>query len=107
MMTNASALTHASSAELSLEMDQLILTLLGRDPTDRELAREKEVDLGELFATLSIDEAKALYHRLTLPEADDLVAVRFALLPYEGRSRLTLFLADARRRAAHHIIGYR
>ncbi len=105
-MTHSNELAFPVSAELSLETDQLILALLGRDPTDRTEARAKEIELGELFATLTVDEAKALYRRFALPAEDDLVAVRFALLPYEGRKRLMLFIADARQRREQTMVGY-
>jgi len=51
--------------------------------------------------------AKALYRRFTMPANENLVAAQFARLPYEARSRLTQFLADARRRQAHDVVGYR
>jgi hypothetical protein len=58
----------------------------------------KEQALGELFATLTILESRALHARLSNPRPDDPIATRFTLLVADRRARLLAFLADARRR---------
>jgi hypothetical protein len=63
--------------------------------------RRKELELGELFATLAPLEARALHRRLAGPAAaEDPLATRFMRLVTERRARLLAFLGDARRRAA-------
>jgi hypothetical protein len=64
--------------------------------------RRKERELGALFATLSVLQARALHKRLSSPAADDPIATRFARMIAERRHRLLVFLADARRREAIH-----
>jgi hypothetical protein len=62
--------------------------------------RRKELTLGDLFARLSVVEARELHRRFTRSVADDALAVRFNRLVSERRARLLAFLADARRREA-------
>jgi hypothetical protein len=60
----------------------------------------KESELRELFARLSILEARALQRRLERARSDDPLCGVFARLAPERRLRLIGFLADARRREA-------
>ena len=62
--------------------------------------RRKELTLGDLFARLTVVEARELHRRFTRTAADDALAVRFNRLVSERRARLLAFLADARRREA-------
>ncbi len=62
--------------------------------------RRKELTLGDLFARLTVAEARELHRRFTCSLADDALAVRFNRLVSERRARLLAFLADARRREA-------
>ena len=64
--------------------------------------RRKERELGALFATASVFEARALHGRLSNPKPGDALATRFARMIVERRHRLLQFLADARRREAIH-----
>jgi hypothetical protein len=69
--------------------------------------RTKEVQLGELFATLSVSDANALHRRVTLAVKGDPLVERFGRLTRERRDRLVLFLAEARRRRARFAAGCR
>ena len=60
----------------------------------------KEGDLRDLFATLTVVEARALHRRLERAGADDPLAALFLRLAPDRRRRLLAFLADARRREA-------
>jgi len=60
----------------------------------------KEGDLRDLFARLSIVEARALHRRLERASTGDSIAVLFQRLAPDRRRRLVAFLADARRRDA-------
>ena len=60
----------------------------------------KEGELRDLFAQLSILEARALVHRLERARADDPLYALWARLAPDRRARLLGFLADARRREA-------
>ena len=60
----------------------------------------KEHELGNLVATLSVLECRALHKRLGNPPHGDELANKFARLTLERRCRLLAFLADARRREA-------
>lgn len=60
----------------------------------------KERELGGVFASLSILESRAMHARLTIPKSNDELANKFSRLTIERRCRLTVFLADARRREA-------
>ena len=62
--------------------------------------KQKEHDLGALFARLSVPESRALHKRLCNPATDDRLAHAFSRLVTERRGRLLTFLADARRREA-------
>jgi len=62
--------------------------------------QRKERALAQLFAQLSVSDARTLHRRLTLPVDCDPIASRFARLNSERRARLIAFLADARRREA-------
>lgn len=61
---------------------------------------QKERDIGDLFALLSVGDASALHKRLRSNSPEDELAVAFARLVDDRRARLLGFLADARRRAA-------
>jgi hypothetical protein len=60
----------------------------------------KELMLGDLFARLTVVEARELHRRFTRAAADDALALRFNRFIPERRARLLAFLADARRREA-------
>jgi hypothetical protein len=62
--------------------------------------RRKEHMLGELFARLSVMDARTLHHRLDVAHAGDELAASFGRLRADRRARLLAFLADARRREA-------
>lgn len=66
-----------------------------------------EQELTDLFAELSIDDSRALYHRLRLPTPGDRVAALFGRLAPPRRERLTTFLAEARRRQVRAASGIR
>jgi len=61
--------------------------------------RRKEHALVALFATLTVEQARLLHRRLSVPEPSDPIAQRFARLVVARRTRLLAFLADAGRRA--------
>ena len=93
------------------DMDQRIIAIIMAEAMPGETAvvafRTKEQQLGSLFATLSIADARNLHRRLTIPAKGDPVADRFGRLTRERRDRLTTFLADARRRQARAAAGSR
>jgi len=60
----------------------------------------KEGDLRDLFAKLTVLEARALHRRLERVCDDDPLAALFQRLAPDRRRRLLAFLADARRREA-------
>jgi hypothetical protein len=60
----------------------------------------KERELGAVFATLTVLEARVMQARLATVRTDDELANKFARLTCERRGRLISFLADARRREA-------
>lgn len=60
----------------------------------------KEGDLRDLFATLTVLEARALHRRFERASAVDPIAALFQRLAPDRRRRLLAFLADARRREA-------
>jgi hypothetical protein len=60
----------------------------------------KERELRGAFSTLSLLEAHALRGRLEVCRSDDALALAFARLTVDRRTRLLTYLADARRRAA-------
>lgn len=60
----------------------------------------KEHELGAIFASLSVLEARAIQARLANVKPGDELANKFARLTCERRGRLINFLADARRREA-------
>jgi hypothetical protein len=62
--------------------------------------RQKEHELGALFAALTPAHSVELDRRLSVSSADDPLASRFARLVPERRARLIAFLRSARRRAA-------
>ncbi|MBA3460823.1 MAG: hypothetical protein H0T46_12720 [Deltaproteobacteria bacterium] len=66
----------------------------------REGHAMKERQLGELFAQLSVPEARVLHKRLTCKVAGDELVVAFDRLIVERRARLVTILGDAPRRAA-------
>lgn len=65
--------------------------------------QRKEHELGELFATLTPLEARALHRRLSSASLGDVgeIGSLFSRLVPERRARLLAFLAGARRRYAH------
>jgi hypothetical protein len=75
-----------------------------RPPTTGETVMvahaRKEGDLRDLFARLTVLEARALHRRLERAGADDRLAALFQRLAPDRRRRLLAFLADARRREA-------
>ena len=62
----------------------------------------KEAELKEVFATLTIEESRALHARLTMPKDGDELARLIGRLVVDRRGRLIAFVADARRREAVH-----
>ncbi len=63
--------------------------------------QRKEHQLGTIFATLSVGEARTLHQRFSRPStAADALTSKFAGLIIDRRQRLLAFIADARRRAA-------
>ena len=94
----------ASTLQPSHCVDREILAVFDSPPelgeTIEAQHRRKERLLGELFARLSVIEARALHGRLSNPGNHDPIATRFARLIPERRTRLLVFLADARRREA-------
>jgi len=91
--------------------DQKIIVVIAAEAAHGESAhtafRNKEIQLAELFARLTVTDARALHRRLTIPAKDDPVAARFGRLTKDRRDRLTAFLADARRRQALAAAGRR
>ena len=91
---------------LAPENERAITTLLDEPVAIGETieahSRSKERRLGELFARLSVIEARVLHKRLSMPEPGDPIAARFSRMITERRNRLLVFLADARRREAIH-----
>jgi hypothetical protein len=93
------------------DLDSRLLALLAPRQTfgggahDAFIALEHQ--LTELFAALSIDEARALHRRLSIPAADDPVTALFGRLALARRERLVGFLADARRRQVRAASGIR
>ena len=63
----------------------------------------KERELGAVFAAMSVFEARAMGARLANPKAGDELANKFARLTVARRTRLLVFLADARHRAAGNV----
>jgi hypothetical protein len=85
-------------------IDCQLIDVLVRTPGPGETIEmcfvRKERELGELFAALSVIDARALHRRLVRdPAPGDELAVVFSRLKIERRRRLVDFLADARRRA--------
>jgi hypothetical protein len=62
--------------------------------------QRKEHELGAVFASLSVLDARAMHARLSACKAADELAHKFARLTLERRTRLLDFLANARRREA-------
>jgi hypothetical protein len=60
----------------------------------------KERELGAVFASLTVLEARAMQSRLAYVKPGDELSNKFARLTCERRGRLINFLADARRREA-------
>jgi len=89
---------------LTADLDDRIVEAACASPSDGRSVhlafREKELQLGAIFAALSIADAHALHRRLTIPATNDPVASAFGRLTKERRDRLLRFLGDARRRAA-------
>ncbi len=60
----------------------------------------KEHELRAVFASLSVPAARLLHARLSAGKADDALGAAFARMTLDRRTRLLVFLADARRREA-------
>jgi hypothetical protein len=92
------AVSHAGT------IDDELLAILNAPPARGETIemtfRRKELELGDLFATLTVFESRTLQRRLSNPSANDPVAAQFGRLVPERRSRLLAFLGDVRRREA-------
>jgi hypothetical protein len=88
----------------TISFEQAIIEALDAPANPDERAsdafRRKEYAIGQLFGALSIVEAHILHRRLSLRDAADPIATRFARLIVERQARLMSFLGDARRRAA-------
>jgi len=78
----------------------IVLRLPAAGETVMVAHARKEGDLRDLFATLTVLEARALHRRLERGGADDPLAALFLRLAPDRRRRLLAFLADARRREA-------
>jgi hypothetical protein len=93
-----------SHAPIGAELESSIIAALDKPAAPGETAseafRRKEQEVGDLFAAVSIADARELHRRLTLAKADDPIARRFTRLVRDRQARLIAFLADARRRAA-------
>lgn len=101
LLTKVAPATPIGPEPVKLEAE--IIAELDRGPEGERLAtafQRKEHALGALFAQLSIEEARVLHRRLTVPLANDPVAQRFAKLVVDRQRRLLAFLGDARRRHA-------
>ena len=105
--TQHNALSRAAIAPAKHETSQAdaqILAVLDAPPALGETLeaafRRKERELREVFARVSVNEARALHRRLSNPTVGDAVAARFSRLLVDRQSRLLVFLADARRREA-------
>jgi hypothetical protein len=94
----------ATPTFVEVALEQAILAALDASPSASETMlagfQRKERALVQLFAQLSVSDARTLHRRLTLPVDSDPIASRFARLISERRARLIAFLADARRREA-------
>lgn len=92
----------ASTASVSLERE--ILSVLEESPIPGERTaeafRRKEHLVGNLFAALSVEDARTLHRRLSCPSKTDLIVTQMARLAPDRRARLIAFLGDARLRAA-------
>ncbi len=89
--------TIASAIEQQIK---LILVSPRSCETIEHAFRRKEQELMELFASLTVVEARVLHRRLANPSIDDAIATLFGRLVVERRLRLLAFLAGARRRYA-------
>jgi len=89
---------------LTADLDDRMIEAVCASPSDGRSVhvafREKEFQLGAIFAALSLPDAQALHRRLTIPATNDPVASAFGRLTKERRDRLLRFLGGARRRAA-------
>ena len=87
-----------------MSCEQTIIDVLVTPPhygeTIEAAYRRKERELTELFATLARSEASMLLKRLSDPRTEDALAMRFARLVVDRRTRLLALLADAPRREA-------
>lgn len=96
VVTPSGELTPLSTAAIVAAFDEAAIS---GEPAAAAFQR-KERTLGQLFAALTVAEARALHRRLTIPTSDDPIAARFGRLVSDRQQRLLAFLADARRRAA-------
>jgi hypothetical protein len=104
LVPSASATAHPAEPAIpvvvELQMCAILMAPIGMNETiDRGFAR-KECELTALFGSLTPLQARTLHRRLANPRTDDSVATLFARLVAERRTRLLVFLAGARRRAA-------
>ena len=87
-----------------LACEPYVIDILSRPPLTGETIevayRRKERELADIFRTLDRAASAALHHRLSEPRTDDELAMRFARLLVERRTRLLAVLADAPRREA-------
>ena len=99
-MAARSGATSAASSRPDAALLALLLSPLRAGETALLGHARKEAELRDAFAALSVLGARALHARLSACKADDAVALAFARLTLERRTRLLHFLADARRREA-------
>jgi hypothetical protein len=91
-----------SIARIAREHEIIAALDQGAAPGERtaDAFRRKEHVVGNLFASLSVDDSRSLHRRLTNPTQEDPIAIRMNRLTPERKGRLIAFLGDARRRAA-------
>lgn len=100
--TAAASVVTIPHTRVACELEIIAALDQGEEPGERiaDAFRRKEHVLGNLFASLSVDDARRLHQRLTNPTPDDPIAVRMKRFTPDRSRRLITFLADARRRAA-------
>jgi hypothetical protein len=99
----SSTIHPAARSSIDRSLDEAIVAILDCSVSDETIEaafRRKEIELGALFATVSVAAARELHRRLSAPAPTDPMATRFARLRSDRRARLLAFLADARRREA-------
>ncbi|CAN5733154.1 hypothetical protein BH11MYX3_BH11MYX3_19070 [soil metagenome] len=91
-----------------LWFEPLLLEILHRPVaagSARDAHREKEHEIGKVFASLTALESWNLHKRLSNPRSEDVLAEAFQRLIADRRVRLLAFLGDPRRRAAMARVG--